>query len=394
MDPSAAVLHLISGGDTGGAKSHVLTLLRGLEPHVRVVMGCFLPGEFLDDARSAGIDARLYEQASRFDMRVLAALADACRSEGVRLIHSHGARANFVTALLRRRVRVPAVTTVHSDYRLDFMGNAYKRVLFTALNAWALRRFDAYFAVSQPFRDMLVARGFPGGRIHVIYNGLDFETPSAGAAGPTADTFRNRAAFLAAHGLPDATPGELLVGCLGRLHRVKGQEMLIAAVARLLGQPAWAGRLRLLLAGDGEERAALAQRTISLGIQDRVHLLGHIDDGPDFLAALDVHVLASLSESFPYALLEAARAGTPCVATRVGGIPELIRHEQTGLLVAPGDISGLADAIGALCGDAAMRARLGRALHDHAAANFSVRRMVTAHLDVYREIMDSRTGGR
>jgi len=139
---------------------------------------------------------------------------------------------------------------------------------------------------------------------------------------------------------------------------------------------------------------ALQQRAASLGIAERVHFLGHISDSPDFLAALDVHVLASLSESLPYALLESARAGTACVATKVGGIPELIHGGETGLLVQPGDVGGLAAAIGSLCSDPDLRASLGRALHDYAAANFSVARMVQGHLDVYREIRDSRPGGR
>lgn len=386
MERLGTVLHLISGGDTGGAKSHVFTLLRSISPHRRVVMGCFLPGEFLDDARSAGIEARLFAQRNRFDLRVLGPLAAACRAEGVGLIHSHGARANFVTALLRRRVRIPAVTTVHSDYRLDFVGNPYKQVLFTAINAWALRRFDAYFAVSRPFRDMLVERGFAAERIHVIYNGLDFDAP--------APAIGDRAAFLDAHALPAPREGELLVGCLGRLHRVKGQDVLISAMARLLARPPWAGRLRLLLAGDGEEQASLQHRAASLGIGDRVHFLGHISDAPAFLAAIDLHVLASRSESLPYALLESARAGTPCVATRVGGIPELVIHGETGLLAAPGDVAGLAEAIALACGEPGLRERLGRSLRQHAAANFSVRRMVQGHLEVYRAIMARANGGR
>lgn len=403
MSSPATIMHLISGGDTGGAKSHVLTLLRGLGPHVRVIMGCFLAGAFLDDARALGIDARLYDQRSRFDLRVLGALAAACGAEGVDLIHSHGARANFVTALLRQRVRVPAVTTVHSDYLLDFVGSPYKRILFTGLNAWALRRFDAYFAVSRPFKEMLVARGFPADRVHVIYNGLDFAVsgpppdPAAAAVALAAAAAGGgrpgRAAFLAAHGVPDV-PGELLVGCLGRLHRVKGQDLLIAATARLLAQKEWKGRLRLVLAGGGDELASLRQRAAALGVHEYVHFLGHISDSRDFLEVIDLHVLASLSESLPYALLESARARTPCVATRVGGIPELIRHGETGLLVEAGDIAGLAAAIETLGRDPALRRRLGRALHDYAAEQFSVPRMVQAHLDVYREIQGSWSGGR
>lgn len=349
-----------------------------------MILACFLPGAFLDQARALGIDARLYAQRSRFDLSVVKGLAHLCTEEGVSLIHSHGARANFVTALLRRRLAVPAITTVHSDYLLDFVGNPYKRLVFTMLNSWALRRFDRYLAVTGQFKEMLAGRGFPGPRIDVVYNGLDFGRPVQ---------VEPREEFLARHNVP-ASEHDVIVGCLGRLHPVKGQDVLLAAVARLLGSEPLRGRLRLLLAGEDQVGGVWADRARRLEVGDRVHFLGHLGDGLSFLNALDVHVLPSRSESLPYALLEAAQVRTACVATAVGGIPEIILDGVTGLLVPPEDAGALAAAILRLAADPDLRRRMGQELHSHAAARFSIDGMVETHLQVYRELLASRSGGQ
>jgi glycosyltransferase involved in cell wall biosynthesis len=229
---------------------------------------------------------------------------------------------------------------------------------------------------------MLVRRGFPRSRVDVVYNGLDFR--QAVEAEP-------RGSFLKRHNVPDCD-GELLVGCLGRLYTVKGQDALIAAVDKLLGSGEWRGKLRLLLAGDGEARRAWEERTRLLGIGDRVHFLGHLQDGYSFLRALDIHVLPSLSESLPYALLEAALVHTACVATAVGGVPEIIHDGVTGLLVPPGDAGALAGAIASLAADPELRRRMGDALHSHAAGAFSLDQMVDTHLQAYRELLGTRSG--
>ena len=112
-------------------------------------------------------------QERRYDLSVVGKLRRVIEEGGYDLIHSHGSRANFILAFLKGRLKVPLVTTIHSDYELDFLGNIYKQLVYTNLNKLALRFFDYYLAVSEHFREMLIDRGFPGERIFTVYNGID-----------------------------------------------------------------------------------------------------------------------------------------------------------------------------------------------------------------------------
>ena len=113
------VLHLISGGDVGGAKTHVLSLLHGLGKTEQVRLVCFREGEFAEAARKLGIDTVVMEASVQ---TAIGRLAQMDRAEGFQSVHCHGARANLTGAVLRRKIQVPIVTTVHSDYRLDYLG--------------------------------------------------------------------------------------------------------------------------------------------------------------------------------------------------------------------------------------------------------------------------------
>ena len=122
------VLHLISGGDTGGAKTHVFALMNALANKIDVKIVCFMKGVFYDELQSIPVESELIEQKSRMDMSVCDRLIEII-SEGYQVIHCHGARANFIAGALRKRgVKLPFVTTIHSDYLLDFDG-FYKKVL-------------------------------------------------------------------------------------------------------------------------------------------------------------------------------------------------------------------------------------------------------------------------
>ena len=114
------VIHLISGGDTGGAKTHVHSLLKGLSEHIQADMICFVDAPFTEEARELGISTRVISHRNPF--RTLRELKDVVAREGYDIIHCHGARGNMMGALLGRATGLPVVTTVHSDYRLDDMG--------------------------------------------------------------------------------------------------------------------------------------------------------------------------------------------------------------------------------------------------------------------------------
>ena len=230
------VIHLISGGDSGGAKTHVLSLLQHLNKTITAQLVCFRDGPFADEARSMGIPTAICGGNNIF--RIRRQLTDTIRQEGYELIHCHGARANMIGALLRKTTGLPVVTTVHSDYRLDYMGRPLSRLTFGTINAYALRKLDYRIGVSDAMVDLLISRGFPADRFYAIYNGIDF-TP----APPQGD----RLPYLMSLGA-DVDDDSVVVGIAARLNPVKDMSTLIRGFAAGYRK---CPRLRLVIAGDG-----------------------------------------------------------------------------------------------------------------------------------------------
>lgn len=170
------IVHIIGGGDTGGAKTHVLYLLKELSRHMEVKLISLRPGVFADDARAMGIDVTVVKSGNIFsDIRkVTKMIADG----GFDVVHSHGAKANMFSLLARRKAALPTVTTVHSDYRLDYMHSLPKRLTIGLMNSVAIHFIDNYVAVSGNFKEMLINRKFNPADIYVLYNGMDFSTPA------------------------------------------------------------------------------------------------------------------------------------------------------------------------------------------------------------------------
>ena len=208
------------------------------------------------------------------------------------------------------------------------------------------RFVDRFCCVSGDVADEVEAcRVVPKGKIRVIPNGIDTDR-FAGAVNP--------AAVRVELGVP---PGVPLVGTVGRLNEVKRQDRLIRGFAAMLGRFPEA---HLVLIGDGPLMSELRLLAEGLGIGPRVHFAGYRADPERVLGALDVFALTSRSEGMPLAVLEAWAAGVPVVASRVGGLPEMIDDGRTGLLVDAEDVGALAAAIGGLIDDAEAGRRIGR----------------------------------
>ena len=367
------VIHLISGGDSGGAKTHVLSLLQHLNKTITAQLVCFRDGPFADEARSMGIPTAICGGNNIF--RIRRQLTDTIRQEGYELIHCHGARANMIGALLRNTTGLPVVTTVHSDYRLDYMGRPLSRLTFGTINAYALRKLDYRIGVSDAMVDLLISRGFPADRFYAIYNGIDF-TP----APPQGD----RLPYLMSLGA-DVDDDSVVVGIAARLNPVKDMSTLIRGFAAGYRK---CPRLRLVIAGDGEEREKLENLARELGVEKQVTFAGWISGGMDrFYSALDINALTSLSETFPYALTEGARFHLATVATAVAGIPYLIDSSVNGFLVPSGDCQALGEHLAALGNDDALRHEMGEKLYQKASTQFSIQKTVDTQLHIYREII-------
>ena len=370
---SMKVIHLISGGDSGGAKTHVLSLLRNLNETITAQLVCFRDGPFAQEARSLGIPVEI--MGGNNIPRLRRQLTAYIKEGGYQLIHCHGSRANMVGALLRGSTGLPVVSTVHSDYKLDYMGRPFARLTFGAINAWALRKLDYRIGVSDAMVDLLISRGFAPDRFYAIYNGIDF-TP----APPQGD----RLPYLRSLGA-DVDENSVVVGIAARLNPVKDMSTLVRGFALAHRD---CPRLRLVIAGDGEEREKLGELAKELGVEKEVTFAGWISGGMDrFYSALDINALTSLSETFPYALTEGARFHLATVATAVGGIPYLIDQDVSGYLFAPGDAETLGKRLAALGNDDALRRDMGEKLYEKASRDFSIQKTVDTQLHIYQEIL-------
>ena len=227
------------------------------------------------------------------------------------------------------------------------------------------------FTVSEAARQMLIEEvGMPGSRIAVIPNGIDTGRFSPGPRRPEA--------------------ARVVVGTVGNLTPVKNHALLVRACGELLRRGT---DLELRIAGEGPERGRLADLAASLGMADRLRLAGLVGDVPAFLRELDVFVLSSSTEAHPNALLEAMSCGLPCIATRVGGSPEVLQEGRSGILVEPEDPPALAEAIGRLAADRGERERLGQAGRRRVCDHYNMERMLVSYEALYTELAATQGGG-
>ncbi len=365
------IIHMISGGDVGGAKTHISTLLDGLSKLETVRLVCFSDGPSAQEAKALGIDTIIMQTGL---MGSLSRLAEMIKNEGFQIVHCHGARANMMGTLLRSRVRIPVITTVHSDYRLDYLGRPFGKLIYGSINTYCLRRIPYHIGVSDLMADLLISRGFDPFNMFVIYNGLDF-TPVSPKL--------NREEFFESIGL-EVREGDVVFGLAARLSPIKDVTTLITGFGQACKK---ASNLRLIIAGDGEERQQLEALAAELCPPGSYAFAGWVQDTDSFYHAIDVNTLTSLSEGFSYVLTEGARRRCATIATNVGGVSLLIDHGVHGLLFEPKDTETLCSHILKLAGDEQYRKNMGDAIFERASSNYSIEKTVQTQREIYESVL-------
>ncbi len=250
-----------------------------------------------------------------------------------------------------------------------------KQLVHRLAERWLMRGTDAVIASAESVRDFYVKQvDADPDKVRVIYNAVDWSQ---------LDTSMGRDQMRAEFNIPAAAP---LAGIIARLTEQKAHHVLFDAMA----QHADLATLHLLVIGDGELRGELERRVAALGLEPRVHFAGARRDLGNVLAAIDVFVMPSLWEGLPLSLVLAMGAGLPAIATRVAGIPEVIEHDVSGLLVPPGDKDQLSAALARVIGDAALRARLGEAARAFVRPRFGVDRYVASITDLYLDLLAAK----
>jgi glycosyltransferase involved in cell wall biosynthesis len=314
--------------------------------------------------RAAGAEVVTIARArDGLDPLLVVRLARWMRAHGVDLVHTHNRMALLYGA---PSAWLAGAAAVHSKHGNNPGGGA--ELVAARL---AARCVDAFVAVSDETAEVARRRReVDPARLSVVPNGIALERfgpdPARGA--------RLREALGAA--------GAFVVGTVGRAAPEKNQALLIRAMAPLLG----AGT-RLVIAGDGPSLPALRELAASAGVAPFVHLLGARDDVPDVLRALDVFVLSSSTEGLPLVIPEAMATALPVVATRVGGVPNVVEEGATGHLVPSEDAEALRARIEALRDDPAARRALGARARELALARYSSERMHHDYLAVYARVL-------
>jgi glycosyltransferase involved in cell wall biosynthesis len=294
-------------------------------------------------------------------------IADLCRRHRPAVIHTHGFRPDVVDAAVGRYLDVPTITTVHG-----FTGGGWRVGLYERIQCRAFRWFDAVAAVSHPLAQRLAASGVRRDRIHVVPNAFT----------PPAQTL-DRATARQALSIPE---DGFVVGWVGRLSREKGADILLDAVARLPGVP-----VNVSMLGEGPDREALQHHAAELGIGERITWHGVVRDACSLFRAFDVLVLSSRTEGCPIVLFEAMATGVPIVATRVGGVPDVVSPAEASLVPAE-DAAALAAGIAEVFRDREHAAARARAAHRRLLAEFQPAAWVARYDALYRRIQKVPAG--
>ena len=365
------VLHLISGGDSGGAKTHVLSLLQDLNKSITADLVCYMEGPFAAEAREYGIPTTVFGGSFMSSYR---RTKEVIENGGYDVVHCHGSRANLMGAILKREFSMPFISTVHSDYKLDYLGRPMANLTYGELNRFALHRMDYRVCVSDCMRDTLISRGFKPNEMFAIYNGVDFDDEQIRV---------DRAEWLKKIGC-SFTAENIIVGIAARLDPVKDVATLVRGFAEASSE---CKELRLLIAGDGQERETLEALANELGIGEKVFFAGWLNGMEGYYSSVDINVICSLSETFPYAVTEAARAKIPTAASRVGGLHKLLVQNETGMLFDVGDYHTLSEELVTLANDRALRIKIGEAVYEKARNEFSAASTCRRQIEIYEKII-------
>ncbi len=276
-----------------------------------------------------------------WDLSVIRRLLEICRRERVAIWHGHDYKSNLLGLMLRPFWPMRLVTTVHG-----WVHQTARTPLYYRIDRMCLRRYEHVLCVSQDIHELCLREGVPPERCTLLENGID------------TDRFTRRRSPRDAKPRFGVDPDRPTIGAMGRLSPEKGFDLLIQAASRLLRR---GHDFDLVIAGEGSARADLQRLIAELGCADRVRLVGFVADTLGFFETLDQFALSSLREGLPNVLLEAMAMEVPVVSTRIAGVPRLITHDENGLLVEPGSIDALEQAIEELLEDPTHRSRLARA---------------------------------
>jgi glycosyltransferase involved in cell wall biosynthesis len=382
------VLRVIARLNVGGPALHVSYLTQGLADRgydTTLVAGALARGEesmaYVAEHRGVRVEPLddLHREISPLrDARAIIRLARIMRRERPVILHTHTAKAGAVgriAALFAGGARPRIIVHTFHGHVLRGYFNPLVALGFRLLERWLARFTTSLIAVSPEVRDDLVQLGVaPKEKFVVVRLGISLDERVGGNSDVRDETRR----------VLGVKPETFVVGWVGRMTAVKRTDDVLLAFRRLYDDHADS---YLCLVGDGPDRAHLERYAHALGVAQRCLFLGYQDDVARFYAAMDVLLLPSANEGTPVSVIEALAAGRPVVATRVGGVPDVVRDGTDGFLVEVGDIDGLAAHLVELARDPGRRTEMGERGRARVFERYAVDRLVDDVDRLYRSLL-------
>lgn len=389
------IMRVIARLNMGGPALHVSYLAAGLEErgyHTTLVSGTLARGEssmsFVADRLGVKVVplAELGREISPLrDVSAALKLAKLIRQERPHILHTHTAKAGTIgrlAALLSGPYRPAVVVHTFHGHVLRGYFDPVRTGMFRLLEKGLAAVATALVAVSPEVRDELVRMGVaPASKFVVIRLGIELEKRVAAEPGLREESRRNL-------GVAD---DRFLVGWVGRMTGVKRTDDVLVSFAKLRERGVDAV---LAMVGDGPDRDGIEARARELGIVRHCLFLGYQEEVAPFYAAFDAVILPSANEGTPVSVIEGLAAGRPVVATRVGGVPDVVEEGTDGFLVEMGDVEALADRLADLARDPELAARMGAAGQERVLRRYAVDRLIGDVDELYRSLLEAKGLGR
>jgi glycosyltransferase involved in cell wall biosynthesis len=362
------ILHLISSTGLFGAERVVLELSQSLKkightPIVGAIENTYNPNvQIVREAKKLGLDTIIFPCESKFDQTTIRNISYFLRQKGIHLVHTHGYKSNFF-GLLSSDKKTRLISTNH-----NWLTSSTKLKFFRFFDALCLRRFHRIVAVStQVKHEMLKLRLSPN-KITVIHNGIALER------------FETQKDILQIKKRLKIDPKAKIIGTIGSLTPEKNHEQILRATEILMKVRA---PIQSLIVGTGPLKTHLEQVINHRKIANNVILAGYRTDIPELLSIMDIFLLPSYTEGLPMVILEALASKKPVIASEVGGVPEIIRHNISGYLITPGDVFTLTSRISELLNNPREANRLAANGHNIVKRQFSSETMARRYLAAY-----------
>ncbi|MBU1853369.1 MAG: glycosyltransferase family 4 protein [Candidatus Omnitrophica bacterium] len=373
------VLHVHTLPIVSGSGINTLLTMTGLRKYgYEVEFACAPGGPLVDEAVNNGIEFRpvrnFVQRVNMYnDLMTLWELAYIMKRKRYDIVHTHNSKAGFIGRLAARIAGVPII--VHTIHGFSF--HEYEKPLYRKLFIW-LERFAARFAdrlivISEPLKEWGLALkiGKPSQYV-TIYSGIEIEK------------FQIRIDIEQKRHLFGIKSSDLVIGVVSKLWEGKGHKCILQAARPVIAK---IPNVKFMFVGEGYLRKELESLTRQLGLNGHVIFTGFRNDIPEVTAIFDIAILASFFEGLGRVLLEAMIYSKPVIATKVGGIVDVVDDGVTGLLIPPGDSTALSEAMVKLLSDRGLRERMGRAGREKIDNKFGAQTMVCQIREVYEELL-------